>query len=156
MSDLHPETERRLTALATAMSVSRDEAIARAVDTLFAGLRPPMPVEQADAEPAPSPTEQVTPNPKPKTERSDRYMAFVRTHSCCSCFRSATRAIEAHHAGKGSMGKKASDFTCVPLCTECHRAVHDTGRVPNLDAKQTKTLFKQVQRELLETWRAKQ
>lgn len=53
------------------------------------------------------------------TQRSDDYLAFVRSKPCLICGRPAT----AHHQppkGHGIMGGKVSDFRAVPLCDDHH------------------------------------
>jgi hypothetical protein len=53
--------------------------------------------------------------------RSDRFLAFVRTCACACC--GSTFDVEAAHTGDdGGMGQKASDFSCIPLCSDCHTA----------------------------------
>jgi hypothetical protein len=43
----------------------------------------------------------------------------VRTLPCAGC--GSTYAVEAAHTGKdGGMRMKASDYSCIPLCTDCH------------------------------------
>lgn len=57
--------------------------------------------------------------------RDWKYRAFVRTFPCAACGR--LDGIEAAHTGHdGGMSQKSSDFSCVPLCAEHHRA-YDNG-----------------------------
>jgi hypothetical protein len=52
--------------------------------------------------------------------RSWRYKAWIRTLPCSSC--GTMRNIEAAHTGSdGGKAQKASDYTCVPLCSDCHQ-----------------------------------
>src|SRR5260370_4213609 len=58
-------------------------------------------------------------------ERSSRYLAWIRTLECtiCGLPPSEYKRIEAAHTkllGSGGTGLKSSDYSCVPLCTNCH------------------------------------
>ncbi|MFP4104837.1 MAG: DUF968 domain-containing protein [Phycisphaerae bacterium] len=67
---------------------------------------------------------------KIKPYRSKRYLDWVRDRPCVHCRRPPPS--EAHHViglAGGSMGGKAGDQLAVPLCTECHRRLHD-GQMP--------------------------
>ena len=48
--------------------------------------------------------------------------------------------IEASHHGIGDRGTgtKASDYTCIPLCTRHHREFTEHGRLGNMDGEQTR------------------
>ena len=64
-------------------------------------------------------------------KRDWRYRQWIRSLPCCACGSQAN--VEAHHAGKdGGMGQRASDYSCVPCCTDCHTlgpdAYHRIGR----------------------------
>lgn len=66
--------------------------------------------------------------------RSDRvrdgaYMAAVRTMSCLLASSRSTcdGVIEADHVGARGLGQKASDRTCVPLCTRHHGERHSAS-----------------------------
>jgi hypothetical protein len=51
--------------------------------------------------------------------RDSRYRAWIRTLPCAACGR--TWGVEAAHTGSdGGMSMKASDYSCIPLCGECH------------------------------------
>lgn len=67
---------------------------------------------------------------KRKQYRSKTYLAYVRTHDCCSC--SATGPSEAHHfmRGSGGLGMKVDDTYTVPLCRRCHACWHTEGVLP--------------------------
>lgn len=58
--------------------------------------------------------------------KNPKYLDWVRTLPCCNC--AAPEGSEAHHIkGVGHMsgvGMKASDFTAMPLCRDCHRTTH--------------------------------
>jgi hypothetical protein len=63
--------------------------------------------------------------------RDADYRAFVRSFPCAAC--GSTRSVEAAHTGSdGGMSMKASDYSCIPLCPDCHRAgrfaYHRVGR----------------------------
>jgi hypothetical protein len=50
----------------------------------------------------------------------------MRTLPCAAC--GTTSGVEAAHTGDdGGLSQKASDYTCVPLCHECH-AEYDNGQ----------------------------
>lgn len=54
------------------------------------------------------------------------------------------------------MGEKASDATCVPLCTLCHLSVTDTYAAPGLDRVETERLFARVAARLVNAWLVRQ
>jgi hypothetical protein len=63
--------------------------------------------------------------------RDEAFKAWIRTLDCCACGRSAPS--EAAHTGSdGGMSMKASDYSCVPLCADCHTlgagAYHRVGK----------------------------
>ena len=84
------------------------------------------------------------------SRKAPRYLAYVRTHDCCSCVRGTP--IEAHHFGPGGMGLKADDFHAVPLCRGCHRYFHDTGFLPGSNRIETVSTFYETQARLLVAW----
>jgi len=51
--------------------------------------------------------------------RSPKYLAWIRTFPCLLCRR--LRGVEAAHSGPHGIGQKASDFSALPLCSDCHR-----------------------------------
>ena len=69
--------------------------------------------------------------PRKGPARDEDYKAWIRTLACCGC--DAKEGSEAAHTGKdGGMAMKASDYSCVPLCADCHRraagAYHRIGK----------------------------
>ena len=91
------------------------------------------------------------PHPKPsKPARSGTYLEFIRPLPCCGCHRPGPS--DPHHWGKRGIGQKASDFSTVPLCRECHDQFHTKGTVVDLDRKQTTLLFLKTQVALLQRW----
>lgn len=63
--------------------------------------------------------------------RDEDYKAFIRALPCCACHRAAPS--EAAHTGSdGGMAMKASDYSCIPLCPDCHTrgplAYHRIGK----------------------------
>jgi len=53
--------------------------------------------------------------------RDTAYMAWVRRQPCAARGMGAcTGHIEADHAGRRSVGRKAGDDTCIPLCHKHH------------------------------------
>ena len=70
--------------------------------------------------------------PKPKTYRSERYLDFVREHTCLmcgapsNCLKKPENNIAAHHESLGMnyQGGKPPDTHAVPLCHRCHQKRH--------------------------------
>ena len=63
--------------------------------------------------------------------RDWQYRAWIRTLPCAAC--GSRWCVEAAHTGSdGGMSQKASDFSCVPLCKDCHTsrptAYHRVGK----------------------------
>ena len=53
--------------------------------------------------------------------RDAQYRAFVRSFPCAAC--GSMLNVEAAHTGAdGGMSMKSSDYSCIPLCSECHWA----------------------------------
>jgi len=53
--------------------------------------------------------------------RDWKYRAWIRTLPCAAC--GVKSQIEAAHTGSdGGMSQKASDYSCIPLCRNCHTA----------------------------------
>jgi hypothetical protein len=53
--------------------------------------------------------------------RAWKYKAWIRTLGCCCC--GTSEGIEAAHTGSdGGTAQKSSDYSCIPLCTDCHTA----------------------------------
>lgn len=86
--------------------------------------------------------------PKPlKPARSERYLAFVRAKSCCSC--KAAGPSDPHHFGGRGMGQKTDDFRTVPLCRFCHDQWHQRAVLPKMDEKTSRVFMLQKQVDLL-------
>lgn len=60
--------------------------------------------------------------------RSWKYKAWIRTFACSAC--GSEYDVEAAHTGNdGGTSQKASDHSCIPLCTDCHtQAPHSHHR----------------------------
>ena len=63
--------------------------------------------------------------------RDEAYKAWIRTLPCLGCGREGVS--EAAHTGTdGGLSMKASDYSCVPLCADCHTqapgAYHQVGK----------------------------
>src|SRR3954463_12723064 len=62
--------------------------------------------------------------------RSSKYRAWIRTLGCCCC--GTVVGVEAAHTGSdGGAAQKSSDYSCIPLCTDCHTQAahaHHRGR----------------------------
>lgn len=57
--------------------------------------------------------------------RSWKYKAWIRTLPCAAC--GSTFEVEAAHTGSdGGMRQKASDYSCIPLCSDCHTGAADS------------------------------
>jgi hypothetical protein len=61
----------------------------------------------------------------PQTERNGpprdwKYREWIRSLPCCVC--GTNHFVEAAHTGSdGGGSQKSSDYSCVPLCANCHR-----------------------------------
>ena len=59
--------------------------------------------------------------PRRGPSRDSGYRTWIRTLPCAAC--GSRWQIEAAHTGcDGGMSQKASDYSCVPLCRNCHTA----------------------------------
>ena len=63
--------------------------------------------------------------------RDKAYLGWVREMPCIACG-VEDRSEAAHTGTEGGMSQKASDYSCVPLCADCHtqapRAYHRAGK----------------------------
>jgi len=63
--------------------------------------------------------------------RDEDYKDWIRTLACCACLAEG-RSEAAHTGSDGGMSMKASDYSCVPLCPDCHTrapgAYHRIGK----------------------------
>jgi hypothetical protein len=63
--------------------------------------------------------------------RDEDYKAWIRTLPCVACGIEG-RSEAAHTGSDGGMSMKASDYSCVPLCSDCHTkapgAYHRVGK----------------------------
>ena len=64
-------------------------------------------------------------------DRDRRYLDHIRSKPCIVCGRVAAERNEAHHLRDITLGsgvaEKVADYYTVPLCRECHQALHDKG-----------------------------
>lgn len=58
--------------------------------------------------------------------RDFKYRAWIRTLPCALCGSQPSAA--AHTGTDGGMKQKASDYSCVPLCPDCHHHYHNSGK----------------------------
>src|ERR1035438_9571510 len=69
--------------------------------------------------------------PRKGRDRNEDYKAWVRTLPYCACG-VENRSEAAHTGSDGGMSMKASDYSCVPLCADCHTrtpgAYHRVGK----------------------------
>jgi len=92
-----------------------------------------------------------------KPARSWKYRAWIRSLPCAGC--GLEPAGEAAHTGTdGGMSQKASDFTCVPLCRDCHTqapgAYHRVGKQAFESARNVR--FSELVKRLNWIWFASQ
>ena len=63
--------------------------------------------------------------------RDSAYLTWIREMPCVACGVEG-RSEAAHTGTDGGMSMKASDYSCVPLCTDCHTqapgAYHRIGK----------------------------
>ena len=82
--------------------------------------------------------------PKPKTDRSPRYLKWLRSQPCVICgrYKDTTRdVVPAHQTIKDrGVSLKPSDYYALPLCSFCHAEEHYGG---------VKTMWKGLDRKLL-------
>jgi len=67
-------------------------------------------------------SERIGPRPGPPRKgpaRDEDYKDWIRTLACCACGVEG-RSEAAHTGADGGMSMKASDYSCVPLCPDCH------------------------------------
>ena len=89
--------------------------------------------------------------PRKGPARDEDYKAWIRTLACCACGVEA-RSEAAHTGTDGGMSMKASDYSCVPLCPECHTqgsgAYHRIGKrvFENARGLRLEALVTQLQR----------
>ena len=57
--------------------------------------------------------------PRKGPARDEEYKDWIRTLDCCACGVEG-RSEAAHTGTDGGMSMKASDYSCVPLCSDCH------------------------------------
>jgi hypothetical protein len=87
--------------------------------------------------------------------RSSKYLALVRSQSCCApgC---RDKAEHAHHFGKrfggGGIGCKSHDSFTVPLCAACHHKVHQCGTFASWSAEETEAFFAREALRLLTSY----
>ena len=69
--------------------------------------------------------------PRKGPARDEGYKDWVRSLACCACGVQG-RSEAAHTGTDGGMSMKASDYSCVPLCADCHTrsplAYHRIGK----------------------------
>ena len=94
--------------------------------------------------------------PRRGPARDEDYKEWIRQQPCEVCHKPAPS--EAAHTGTdGGMSMKASDYSCIPLCSECHTrgplAYHRIGKraFERLNALPCAS----VARALLRAWRAR-
>lgn len=61
------------------------------------------------------------------TERSNKYLKFIRTQPCCVCGITPSQAHHESLTGRG-VSVKCSDYETMPLCHTCHALRHQVGK----------------------------
>lgn len=88
---------------------------------------------------------------KPKIERSQDYMAYIRTLPCLACGITG-ETINAHHIYSEALSLKCSDFLTIPICYIHHvggnDAIHKIG-TKNFCVKFNLHLYKQISQLLI-------
>lgn len=57
--------------------------------------------------------------------RNWKYKTWIRSLPCVAC--GGTYDVEAAHTGAdGGTSQKASDYSCIPLCSDCHTQAPDS------------------------------
>lgn len=87
--------------------------------------------------------------------RNARYRAWIRTLPCLVC--GQTGAEAAHTGDDGGLALKSSDYSCVPLCADCHTMRPDSyhrhpGGREGFERQHNLDLKREVKR-LNEEWR---
>lgn len=57
-----------------------------------------------------------------------KYLQWVKTLRCVSCNTQADDPHHPHGVGFKGMGTKVPDYWCIPLCRNCHDALHHDVR----------------------------
>ncbi len=88
--------------------------------------------------------------------RNERYRAWIRSLPCVGC--GIEGRSEAAHTGEdGGMSMKASDYSCVPLCPDCHTqapdAYHRIGK--RAFENEYRLSFEEIASRLQDEWRRK-
>jgi hypothetical protein len=88
--------------------------------------------------------------------RDETYKAWIRTLPCVGCGIEG-RSEAAHTGNDGGLSMKASDYSCVPLCSDCHtRAPGAYHRIGKLAFEQAHDLcFADVVGQLQQEWSRK-
>tara|TARA_Y100001973_G_C5143882_1_gene304361 strand:- start:297 stop:584 length:288 start_codon:yes stop_codon:yes gene_type:complete len=62
-------------------------------------------------------------------KHSKKYIKFIKTKKCTSCYAEPVDADHLKTVGMGNDRKKPriEDFTCIPLCRNCHIERHQIG-----------------------------
>ena len=94
--------------------------------------------------------------PRKGPARDEEYKDWIRTLACCACGVEA-RSEAAHTGTDGGMSMKASDYSCVPLCPDCHtRAPGAYHRVGKREFERSNKLcFPDLVARLQREWRRK-
>jgi hypothetical protein len=88
--------------------------------------------------------------------RNEAYKDWIRSLPCVACGVEG-RSEAAHTGGDGGMSMKASDYSCVPLCADCHRQApgvyHRLGKCAFVRARGVR--FEEMTARLQKEWRRK-
>lgn len=83
-------------------------------------------------------------------ERDLKYIDWIKSLPCIIC---QFTFSDPHHTETGGKGTKASDYTCIPLCSAHHLEVHTTGK--QTFQKKHNINFKEVCERLQTIWKKK-
>jgi len=64
---------------------------------------------------------------KKSVSRSEVFKNFIRSQPCAACGQPSPS--EPHHVEQRGKAQTGSDYSCVPLCHECHRLTEDKGHI---------------------------
>lgn len=84
---------------------------------------------------------------KNKPDRDPEYREFVRTFNCCIC---GSGEVVAHHVEHAGLGLKGSDFSCIPLCGQCHNKIHTgeySGKFEDVQIKVLRTYIRKLKQK---------
>ena len=84
-------------------------------------------------------------------KHAKNYLQFIREKKCCACY---SHPVDADHLSTVGMGNsrqkpRPADFTCIPLCRNCHIERHQIGII-SFGKKHKVNLWQDAHRYLME------